>query len=89
MLGIGRFSGRAAAAGVIIIAVIFRGAPTAGGILAKSPPGRVSPDPPVVGSGGLGWARLPRDVLSHEVIVSRLLYDGLCRGIILLYAGAM
>ena len=44
MLGIDRFSGRAAAAGVIIVDIIFRGAPTAGGILAKSPPGRLSPD---------------------------------------------
>ena len=31
---------------------------------------------------------LLRDVLSHESSSSRLLYDGLCRGIILLYAGA-
>ena len=44
MLGIGRFSGRAAAAGVVSVAIIFRGAPTAGRILAKSPPGRLSSD---------------------------------------------
>ena len=54
MLGIDRFSGRAAAAGVVVIIVIFRGAPTAGGILAKSPPGRLSPDSlprePILGS---------------------------------------
>ena len=44
MLGIDRFSGRAAAAGVVSVDILFRGAPTAGGILAESPTGRRSPD---------------------------------------------
>ena len=68
-----------------------RGAPTAGGISVKSPQGPASPDPPVVGSvGSAPEAGLPRLLLlTHEFNSSRLLYDGLCRGIVLLYAGAM
>ena len=54
MLGIDRFSGRAAAAIIIIIVVFFRGAPPPRGILAKSPAGRLSPDSlprePILGS---------------------------------------
>ena len=54
MLGIGRFSGRAAAAGVIVVAVVISGRPHRWGILAKSPPGRLSPDSlprePILGS---------------------------------------
>ena len=45
MLGIDRFSGRAAAAGVVVIVVIFGAPPTAGGILAESFPG--VPFPPI------------------------------------------
>ena len=57
MLGIDRFSGRAAAAIIIIFFIfifIFRGAPPPRGILAKSPAGRLSPDSlprePILGS---------------------------------------
>ena len=39
--------------------------------------------------GHFGQIPSVRDVLSHEISSSRLLYDGLCRGIILLYVGAM
>ena len=47
---------------------------------------------PVLMNSARPWPRgggLLRDVLSHEPSSSRLLYNGLCRGIVLLYAGAM
>ena len=54
MLGIDRFSGRAAAAIIVVVVIIFRGAPPPRGILAKSPAGRLSPDSlprePILGS---------------------------------------
>ena len=72
------------------------GRPHRWGHFGQIPPGAGFPRSAGGGLGGLGPGLGPglgggllRDVLSHETSSSRLLYDGLCRGIILLYAGAM
>ena len=77
MLGIGRSSGRAAAA---IVIIYFRGPPSPRGILAKSPAGRLSPDSlprePILGSIKSGFLcrngppkkRTPKSKIKSRII---------------------